>query len=43
MALTPAIWVNMPDQLKQRSVNAARERFFPRMEYLLEDLGQIFA
>ena len=40
-ALIPAIWVNMPDEHKKSSVEAARMHFFPRMESLLDDLNRM--
>lgn len=40
-ALVPAIWVNVPDDQKKESVEAARTHFFPQMESLLESLQRI--
>ena len=40
-ALIPAIWVNMPDEHKKSSVEAARMYFFPKMESLLKDLDKM--
>ena len=42
-ALIPAIWVNMPDEHKKRSVQAAKEYFFPQMEALMKGLNEILA
>jgi len=42
-ALIPAIWVNMPDEHKKRSVQAAKEYFFPQMEALLSGLDELSA
>ena len=38
-ALIPAIWVNMPEERKKSSVEAAKKYFFPQMESLLEALA----
>lgn len=42
-ALIPAIWVNMPDEHKKRSVQAAKEYFFPQMEALMKGFNEILA
>ena len=40
-ALIPAIWVNMADELKKKTVAVARQYFFPQMEKLLEELTEM--
>ena len=40
-ALIPAIWVNMPEEHKRRSVEAAREHFFQQMDALAEGLKEL--
>lgn len=40
-ALVPAVWVNVPDDQKKESVEAARNYLFPQMESLLESLQRI--
>ena len=40
-ALIPAIWVNMPDERKKESVDAAKKYLFPQMESMLKELNDI--
>ena len=40
-ALIPAIWVNMPDERKKGSVDAAKKYLFPQMESMLKELNDM--
>ena len=40
-ALIPAIWVNMPDEDKKHSVEAAKAYLFPQMDAMLEELNEL--
>ena len=40
-ALIPAIWVNMPEEHKKKSVDCARKYFFPQMESLRKGLDEL--